>query len=376
MIQNKKIEVGGQAVIEGVMMRSPGGYAIAVRKPDDSIIIEKKKFIPLSKRYKFYGLPIIRGAVTLIEMLVIGIKALNYSANESLEEEEKKKEVQTNPNTPLQDKPVIDASIQQQEQVQETLNLSKNSVIDNEENQKSSEPKKKSSELSKFAIALSLFLAFLFGIVLFIIIPNLATHLLGYLTGGTESKLKEAQSPIYYNIIAGIIRIIIFLLYVYLISLWKEIRRIFEYHGAEHKSIFAYENGMELEIKNAKTFTTLHPRCGTSFIFVVLLIGILAFAVVPKIIMLFYPNFIKLSMPIQKIILFPIHILLLPLIAGISYEIIKYASKKPKNKILKIIVLPGVWLQKITTKEPDDKQIEVAIIALKEALALCDSEQK
>ena len=372
MTQNKKIEVGGQAVIEGVMMRSPGGYAIAVRKPDNSIVIEKKRFVPLSKRYKFYGLPIIRGAVTLIEMLAIGIKALNYSANESMEED-KKKEKKSDSQLGEISK---DSSKEKIEKLTDESNSSENQSPNNYADKKSSKSKKKSSELSKFAIALSLFLAFLFGIVLFIILPNLATHFIGYLTGGTESKLQEAQSPIYYNIVAGIIRIIIFLLYVFLISLWKEIRRIFEYHGAEHKSIFAYENGMELEVQNAKTFTTLHPRCGTSFIFIVLMIGILAFAVVPKIIMLFQPDFIKLSMPIQKLILFPIHILLLPLIAGISYEIIKYASKKPDNKILRAIVAPGVWLQKITTKEPDEKQIEVAIIALKEALALCETEQK
>lgn len=335
-----EINIGGQAVIEGVMMRGPKGYSIAVRRANGEIEIKNVPNIPISKRYKFWGLPFVRGAVTLFEMLIIGIKALNYSANIAMEEAENKKE------EPLKQ----------------------------EENKSS---KKNNSQLSVFSLVITMVLAFAITIVLFIILPNLAAHYLGNLeifhSGGAKNissgNFREETSPLLYNIISGIIRVIIFILYIVFISFMKDIQRLFQYHGAEHKSIYAYENGKELIPEEAMNFTTLHPRCGTSFIFVVMIIAIIAFSIVPKIILIVSPGYINLHFALKKAILFPLHIVLMPFIAGISYEIIKFASKHPQNQILHLLVLPGILFQKITTKEPDKSQVEVAIAALKAVIS-------
>ncbi len=298
---NKKTNVGGQAVIEGVMIRGLHNYLVAVRK--NKKIITKKGKIP-KKKYSFLKWHFIRGFVNLVEMLIIGIKSLIWSAQQAAPKEEK---------------------------------IGRNEFI------------------------ITIFISVGFVILFFIALPYFLTNLIGF---------AEEKNPVTFNIIDGILRIAIFLVYIVLISFIKDVRILFQYHGAEHKAIHCYEKGKKLNIENVKKFTTLHPRCGTSFLLIVFVISILIFSILPSIILLYYPNFLELNVWIRKSILFPIRILLIPLIAGVSYEILKVSDKKQNNALFKLISLPGLLLQKITTKEPNDKQIEVAIESLKQLLKI------
>lgn len=279
-----KPNIGGQAVIEGVMMRGPKFTAIAVRK-EHEIIIKKEENRSFSDSYTFLKLPILRGMVSLVEMLIIGIQALSYSASIAQDEEEK---------------------------------------------------------LSGKEIAFAILAALGFAILLFIIIPTFAVKLIG----------DNVTSPFWLNMIEGIFRIIIFLVYLVVISSMKDIRRVFEYHGAEHKAVFCYENNEKLVPENAKKYTTLHPRCGTNFLMIVMIVSILLFS------LLGWPGIL------MRIVS---RVLLLPLVAGISYEFIRFAGRS-NSPIVKLISLPGLWLQKLTTREPDEFQLEVALEALKSVL--------
>ena len=196
-------------------------------------------------------------------------------------------------------------------------------------------------------------------VVFFIALPYFLTNLVGF----TEEKI-----PILFNIVDGVIRILIFLIYIAAISFMKDVRVLFQYHGAEHKAIHCYEKGKKLNAANVRKFTTLHPRCGTSFLLLVFIVSILVFSLLPSIILLYYPHFSSLNVWLRKGILFPVRILLIPFIAGISYEILKISDKHQKNFLFKIISVPGLALQKITTKEPTNRQIEVAIVSLKKLL--------
>ena len=289
---NKPVKVGGQAVIEGVMMRSPDYVAVAVRKPDDQIVLRKDPFVSWTRKIKVLGWPLIRGGVVLIESLVLGIRALNFSSEIAMAEEDGR------------DKP-------------------------------------KSNSQSKWMLAGTLMLSLALGFVLFFYVPLILTELTG------------VRGGILFNLIDAAIRMSIFLLYIGLISLWKEIRRIFAYHGAEHKSIFAFEANRPLTVEGVKPFTTHHPRCGTSFLLVVMLVSLFVF--------------ILLGRPDQladRLIRF----LFIPVIGGISYEVIQLSAKKWGRWIASTLTAPGLWLQRITTKEPDDKQLEVALVALKASL--------
>jgi len=288
--------VGGQAVIEGVMIRSPEFIATAVKSPEGKILVKREKYNSLTKKLKLNKVPVVRGALVLIESLYIGIKSLYWSAEVASEEENKKK---------------------------------------NEDNAN------KNNLFQKAGLVFSVILGLSLGVLLFFYLPLLLTEFLGI------------EDGILFNIIDGIIRLFIFGCYIYLISLWKEFKRIFEFHGAEHKSIYAYENDEELNIENAKKYTTLHPRCGTSFLLFVMLVSIIVFIFLGR------PDSIH-----DKII----RLLFVPVIAGISYEFIKLSGKYKKNPIIKLIILPGLLLQKITTKEPSDEQLEIGLIALKYSL--------
>jgi uncharacterized protein YqhQ len=201
--------------------------------------------------------------------------------------------------------------------------------------------------------------SFAFAILLFVFLP----YALTYLTG-----VKETNNPIWFNLIDGIIKVGILVLYVYLISRLKDVKRVFQYHGAEHKAVFCYEAGKELTVKNAMKYSTLHPRCGTAFIMIVILIGIFLFSLIPMVIQAIFPDFVSLSLILKKLILFPTRILFLPIIAGFGYEILKFGSKHQSNPIFRSLTLPGLWIQKITTQKPNKKQIEVALFALKKVL--------
>lgn len=288
------MHVGGQAVIEGVMMRSSERVAVAVRQANGRIALRVKSFLSWTKQFHIFGWPLIRGAVTLIESLFWGIQALNWSAQVASEI---------------------------------TLQNSKSSA--------------KSDTFDKIIWALTLVLGFGLGLLLFFYLPLLLTEWLGVKNG------------ILFNLIDGTFRLGIFLAYLLLIQLWKEIRRLFAYHGAEHKSIFAFEQGKNLNVSEVKSFSTHHPRCGTSFLLVVMWVSILVFMLLGR------PE--NLS---DRIFRF----LMIPLIGGISYEIIRLTNTRYGKWLGQMLVLPGLWLQYFTTREPEDSQIEVALVALKAVL--------
>jgi uncharacterized protein YqhQ len=295
-MREESLAIGGQAVIEGVMMRGPNGIAIAVRKPDGDIALKNEPFQPITKRIKWLNIPIFRGALLLIETMYVGVKALSFSGDMAMEDELKKSE---------------------------------------------SSGKKKNETLNNVGMGLTIVFALAVGMAVFFYIPLLLTELFGF------------ESGFMFNLVDGIIRLVFFLSYIYLISRWKEIRRVFEYHGAEHKSIFAYENQKELVPASARPFTTLHPRCGTSFLLIVMVVSILVFMFLGK------PTTIGHRL---------LRLAFVPVIGGLSYELIKLSAKAYRYSFFRMFILPGLWLQKITTIEPDDQQLEVALVALKCAI--------
>lgn len=289
----ERINVGGQAVIEGVMMRAPRALAIAVRRPSGEITVKKEEVVPLSERFPIVKLPVVRGAVALFQSLIVGIMALNFSANEALAEGEEKE------------------------------------------------------ELSPWAMGGTMAAALGFGILLFFILPLYLTKLLVPVIG---------DSNLIFNLVDGIIRVIVFVVYIVAITMMKDIQRVFQYHGAEHKSIFAFEAGEDLTVANVRPYSRLHPRCGTSFLLIVMLVSILIFSLIPK----FWPFYLKAGS----------RVVLLPLIAGVSYELLKWSARNEKSPLVKLAIAPGLALQRLTTREPDDSQLEVAIRSMQEALSV------
>ncbi len=302
-----EIQVGGQAVIEGVMIRSASRIATAVRRADSSILVKSSAYTPLSKRFKPIGWPVVRGFIGLFEMLAIGIGSLNFSAEIAAQD------------------------------------------IDKAEGKDIAETKKSNGWL----IALSMIFALGVGILVFFFVPLWVASLLGL---GKDALL--------FNLVAGGVRVTLFLGYVTALSYFRDFRRIFQYHGAEHKAIWAYENQTPLTPENAQQYTTLHPRCGTSFILIVALFAILIFAIADTLFQVISGQapalFVRLGL----------HLALLPLVAGGSYEILKASAKSCNNPVVKILIKPGLWLQLITTKEPSLDQLEVAIVAVKASLGL------
>ncbi len=298
----KKVTVGGQAVIEGVMMRGSIGVATAVRTSSGEIVIDKNESIPYTKKYKVFNFPIIRGFVSLLDSLIVGIKTLNYSASFFEEEGDKSKFDQW-----FDDK-----------------------------------FKDKSSDI---LAGISLILSLGFSILLFFMLPTYAANFF---------KKSFTVNTVLLNIIEGIIRVILFLTYIYLIGKMEDIKRVYEYHGAEHKTIFCYENKVELTPENAKKFGRLHPRCGTNFLFLVMIVSIILF------------SFTGWNSLWQRL---AYRIILLPIVSGVTYELIRWMGKS-KSRLSYILAYPGLMLQKLTTKEPDLEQLEVAIAALKAAEGL------
>lgn len=284
---SKPCQYGGQAVIEGVMMKGPEKVAIAVRKANGEVLVDLKPVNSITKKYPILKAPLVRGVVSLVESMVDGIKALTYSANQSLEEEEE--------------------------------------------------------ELSPKEMGFTLILSLGLGILLFVIAPTGLTKLVDHLV----------PSIFMQNIIEGIIRITIFLLYIVAISRMKDIQRVFQYHGAEHKTIHAYEAGSPLIPAEVQKYSTLHPRCGTSFLLIVMVVSIFLFAFLGK--QVLWWRFLS-------------RVILMPVVAGISYEFIKYSGRHANSSVMKILITPGLWLQKLTTRQPDDSQVEVAIKSLEAIL--------
>ncbi|GIX44700.1 MAG: membrane protein [Candidatus Sumerlaea sp.] len=323
--------VGGQAVIEGVMMRTARGVAIAVRRADGRIVVRSEPYCPITKRIRWLRFPIIRGAVSLFEMLAIGYRALQFSADEATKDAKA-------------------AEAQKQGKVA------------------SEKEGEEATGMSKLEMAGTMALSLVIAIALFVVVPNLATHYAAILfTGQGDRRLLEEQSPILYNLVSGVIRVAITVGYIAAISLMPDVRRLFQYHGAEHKTVSAYEAGKELTVENVRPFTTLHPRCGTTFIAIVLIVAILVFAVYARILMLVWPEFGTLPFALRKTFLILSHILLMPVIAGVCFELLRLGGKYPNNPLIRILITPGYWFQRLTTKEPDDSMLEVAISALEAA---------
>jgi uncharacterized protein YqhQ len=302
--------VGGQAVIEGVMMRAPGMVATAVRRPDGSIAVRKDRYVTLAEKRKLFGLPVLRGAVGLIEMLIIGLRALNFSAEAALGEEGE----YTHGNG-------------------------------------EGKPSGGSSARENLRLGLTLAAALLAGAAIFFLTPLVIT----------TAWFHVDQQPLAFNLIAGAIRLALFLLYLLAISTMKDVRRLFEYHGAEHKVVFTFEREESLSVESAAKQTRFHPRCGTSFLLVVMLVAILLFGILDTLLIYWLG---ALSLPIR----IATHLPLIPILGGLSYEFIKISARKSDTALGRLIVAPGLWLQKITTREPDECELEVALEALRSAL--------
>ena len=320
--------IGGQALIEGILMRGPKDVAIAIRKKDNEIELKKMKLNTLGMRYKIFRLPLIRGVVGLVESLAFGIKALMYSA-EFFDVEEDEKESKSTFFYRLLEKIYKDRA----EEVYDRINSKIDSGLD-----KLFKDKREDVE-----IAITLIISLLLSIGLFMFLPTLITNIFKNII----------HQPIIFNLVEGLIRIAIFLLYVVFASKVDEVGRVFEYHGAEHKTIHCYEYGDELTVENVKKYPILHPRCGTSFLFMVMIVSILVL------------SFFGWPDPIKRLL---IRLVMLPVIAGISYEINRLIGKS-SSPLAYVISYPGLFIQKIATvKEPDDSQIEVAIKALEAVL--------
>lgn len=379
----KDLIVGGQAVIEGVMMRTPSAYAIAVRRPDGTITHTGATLPKWSDKYPFLKLPVLRGAAVLVQSMALGIKALNFSAAEAFnEQEETAKEV------------VLTPAVVEGEGDFAGITGGVPGLFPVPTKKRPEEELKRGSAAAFGSIAFAL----LFNVLLFVVAPLVLTNALFVGMGwvdrnaqGAETQsaqqvqtadadaqssdaaqaeaapwytrayqsargyLKPVKPTIGFNLIDGLIRMAIFLTMICSFSLAKDIRRVFEYHGAEHKTVFTWEAGLPLTVENARVQPRQHPRCGTSFLMVVMLVSIVLFSVVAF-------NTLVYNMAVR--------IALIPVIAGISYEIIRLSAKKEGSFVFKLITRPGVWLQNVTTKEPDDNQLEVAIVALKESLKL------
>ena len=378
--------VGGQAVIEGVMMRTPNAYAIAVRKADGSIVNTAARLPKWSDKHSFLKLPVVRGGAVLLQSMGLGIKALNYSANVAFGEA-------------------------QGAEAREVAVALRPAVIEGEGDFAGltggvpglfpvPTQKRAADEMNKSgtaAAAGSIVFALFFNVLLFVAAPLLLTNAIFIATGWAPARttqsapaaqqVSEAPNPsttnstvpagndawyakawrgartylhpvrpsVAFNLVDGLIRMTFFLIMIVSFSFVKDIRRVFEYHGAEHKTVFTWEAGLPLTVENARPQPRRHPRCGTSFLMVVMLVSILLFSVI-KFDSLVYNFLVRLA--------------LIPIVAGISYEIIRLSAKKESGAFFKLITRPGVWLQNITTQEPDDSQLEVALEALKESLKL------
>ena len=300
MEKKKKILVGGQAVIEGVMMRAPGAYSTAVRRENGEIEVGRHEFTSVLEKRKYLNVPVLRGMIALFETMKIGMSSLQWSADKNMED---------------------------------------------------LEPNKDNEAPGKLAKAGTLLFALSLGLGIFFILPL-------FLTTKFFNVEREAME---FNLVSGSIRIALLLTYIGIISLAKDIKRLFMYHGAEHKMIFAFESGCQLLSSEALPFTRFHPRCGTSFLLIVMIVSIMVFGIIDTI-LLGYIGTINLGTRLLT------HLPFIPFVAGLGYEAIKLSGKYGNTKIGRIIIAPGLWLQRLTTKEPDESQLEVAAAALKSAL--------
>lgn len=294
------------------MMRAPGRIATAVRRSNGEIVVKKREYKTLAERYKIFKLPILRGAVGLIEMMFVGIETLNFSAEVAMHD--------------------IEAS---------------------ERAKGDGQVQKKKKVASNLKIALTVVIALAVGIAIFFITPLFVTTTL----------FDVEQHAFWFNLVAGGIRLTILLLYLGAISLLKDVKRLFMYHGGEHKAVMTFESSKELDIPSAKLSSRFHPRCGTSFILIVMVAAVLLFAVLDSLLIAWLGS---ITLPVRLVT----HLPLIPLVGGVSYEFIRWSSTRTHTALGRMLVAPGLWLQRITTREPDESQIEVALVALRCALGV------
>lgn len=350
--------VGGQAVMEGVMMRTPSAYAIACRKSDGSIVHTAETLPKWSDTYKWLAWPVLRGGATLIQSMGLGIKALNFSAR--IYEEDLKAQEEL-----AKEKVVKTELVLVEGTTDENFTKAPVKIVMPEAS------KAKKAGQSASAVG-SIIFALGFNVLLFIVAPLLLTNVAFIALGWADAPVivsdagwwqtvkayvweVKPHSWIAFNLIDGLVRMFFFVVMIFSMSYLKDIRRVFEYHGAEHKTVFTWEKGLELTPANAHEQKRQHPRCGTSFLMVVMLVAIVLFSV------------IKFDVMWLNLV---VRIALMPLVAGLSYEVIRYAAKKESGAIFKFMTKPGLWLQNITTQEPNSGQLEVAIKALDESLKL------
>lgn len=300
--------VGGQAVMEGVMMRAPHSYCVAVRRPDGAIVTEEQPLPKVSDKYPIFKLPVFRGVGTLGQAMALGVKALRFSADVAMQAEAEKDGKTAAP-----------------------------------------EGEKKPTEIPGWVMTMNMLFSFVFFIALYKFVPLVLT---------TQLQRLYPQlglgNRILFNLMDGVIRLVIFLGFLWIISRWKDIHRVFEYHGAEHRVVFNFESGKPVTVENAQRFVTFHPRCGTSFLLVVMMVSIAVYAVIP--VDTFWAKML-------------VRVVALPLIAGLSYELIRFAAKH-RSGLLALMTAPGLWLQRITTQPPADDQTAVAIRALDGAMEI------
>ena len=378
----KKTSIGGQALIEGIMMRGPHKTVMAVRNSDGEIVTENMITKQLKDKYKILGWPIIRGAVSMVESMLFGYKALMKSAelSDMLDEEEtekepkkekknKKKAAKTEPTaenevtaeveetaeTESADEAEVTAEV---EETAETEPAAESESADETEATADKKDGKKESVLMTVIGAISMVLGIGLAVALFIYLPNL---LFGYVNSLTGEKITAFQATF-----EGVLKILIFIIYVAIVSQMKDIKRVFMYHGAEHKTIFCYEHGKELTVENVRTERRFHPRCGTSFLILMLIVSIVFYSIIAKI----FP-----SIAANRFIWMTLKIVCLPIIVGLGYELIKLCGRHD-NFFTRIIAAPGVWVQRLTTKEPDDSMIEVAITAMSAVIPENDEDDK
>jgi uncharacterized protein YqhQ len=295
--------VGGQAVMEGVMMRAPHSYCVAVRKPNGEIVTEQMPLARMSEQHRLFRYPVVRGVGTLFQAMKLGLRALRFSANVALDDPSRR------------------------------------------------QPASKRKEIPDWAIIGNMLFSLAFFIFMYKFVPL-------YLTTKLEGFFPALSGRVPFNLTDGLIRLAIFLLFLYAISRMKDVRRVFQYHGAEHKVVFNFESGKPVTIANAQQFSTFHPRCGTSFLFVVMIVSIGVYTLIP------FDGFLAKLLS---------RVVLLPVIAGISYELIRFAARR-RGSFLATLTAPGLWTQRITTKPPTDDQAAVAILALEGAMALEQSQ--
>jgi uncharacterized protein YqhQ len=296
------VTIGGQAVIEGVMMRAPGCIATAVRVSDDKILVSRREYESYAKRYKILSIPVFRGAVSLIESLYLGTQTLNWSAE-----------------------------------------IAQNGEIAEDQG---------SGLTAKLFAAFSMLLAFALGMGLFMYLPYMISELMG----------GDDRSQVIFHLLVGLVRISILIGYLWAISQWDDVSRLFAYHGAEHKSIFAYEESGHLCVDNAKHYSRFHPRCGTSFLLIVAASTVLVYALFDTFWVGFYGDFRSVF---HRLL---VHLPIIPLVAGLSFEVLQFSNKLRNNWLGRLIVAPGMWFQRLTTREPGGAEIEVAIVAIRASL--------